>query len=154
MMKTESSHALTAVSAMLLVQKQKSSTITKQTKKRAKIFFKKKNNSKNQHRMHRHCWREAAATCSHFCRKASFQAAAGRNNPKTHVTEAKKATLLCHVQARARLLLTCLANCFGLDTPSASGTQLKHHRTQHQLNTPNTEDGHWIFLLSLYHKLQ
>lgn len=41
MMKTKSSHALTAVSAMFLLQKQKSSIITKQ-KKWAKIFFKKK----------------------------------------------------------------------------------------------------------------
>lgn len=88
--------------------------------------------------------------------KPSFQASAGRNNPKIHVTEAKKATLLCHVcvQARACLLLTCSGNCIGLETASASGTQLQHHRTQQQLHTPNPERGHQTFLLSLHHKLE
>lgn len=50
MMKTKSSHALTAVSAMFSIEKQKSSAITRQ--KKSQRLYIRKNNYKKQHNMH------------------------------------------------------------------------------------------------------
>lgn len=56
-MKTKSSCAWTAVSATFSIQKQKSSTITKQTKKKAKDFIEEKVTTKSN--VHQHPFREA-----------------------------------------------------------------------------------------------